>query len=185
MLKDVLHVTDMGFSLVSVIQLTNRGHKVIFIGGRVNILSGNKLIACGTKDRGLYSLDTLSSPTQDVIHAVACTASLQLWHKRMGHVHHSGIRQMATKNAMHRPRITGPAAKHAPCEGCIMGRLPRLAIPKASKTKYTRLLGIVHTDIAGALPAPSKGCALYYVTFIDDLSRWVTVYPLGAKSDCL
>lgn len=184
MLKDVLHVPDMGFSLVSVNQLTNRGHEVVFTGKRVDILSGNMLIARGTKARGLYSLDTSSSSAHDVRHAVACTASLQLWHERMGHVHHSGIRQMASKQVVSGLKISGHTSEDAPCEGCIMGKMPRATIPKTSSCRSTGLLDLVHTDIAGPLPIPSKGGALYYVTFIDDMSRWVTVYPLRAKSDC-
>lgn len=57
MLKDVLHVPEMGFSLVSVNQLTNNGQKVTFAGSRVEITNAKIIIATGSKGRGLYSLD--------------------------------------------------------------------------------------------------------------------------------
>eukprot|EP00171_Calliarthron_tuberculosum_P021000 IDg21000t1 len=62
--------------------------------------------------------------------------------------------------------------------------MPRTLFPKASKNRATIILDLVHSDIAGPLPVSSKGRARYFVTFIDDKSRWVAVYFLKVKSDC-
>lgn len=45
-------------------------------------------------------------------------------------------------------------------------------------------MDLVVIDTAGPLPVLSKKGALNYLTFIDDMSRWVRAYPLEAKSDC-
>ena len=65
-----------------------------------------------------------------------------------------------------------------------MGKMPRTAIPKESNSRAEGILDLVHTDIAGPLPVMSKGGARYYITFIDDKSRWTIAYPMGTKSEC-
>ena len=70
------------------------------------------------------------------------------------------------------------------CEGCILGEHARTAIPRKSLNRSPTILDLVHSDVAGPLPVQSKGGARYFVTFIDDKSRWVSVYPIKANSDC-
>jgi hypothetical protein len=41
----------------------------------------------------------------------------------------------------------------------------------------------IHSDLWGPSQVPSKGDARYFVTFIDDFSRKVSVYFLKKKSD--
>eukprot|EP00171_Calliarthron_tuberculosum_P022304 IDg22304t1 len=62
--------------------------------------------------------------------------------------------------------------------------MPRAPIPKVSTTRAQDLLELVHSDVAGPLPVTSKGGARYFVTFIDDKSRWTEVYPMKTKSEC-
>lgn len=183
-LKNVLHVPDLGFSLVSVNQLTNLGHRVLFRKNRVEILNGRDVIATGSKSGGLYTLDVQTTRGRTSKSATACAASLQLWHERMGHVHHSGILQMARKNTVNGLDISGSKTETVNCEGCVMGKMARTAAPRSSRSHATGILDLVHTDVAGPMPVHSQGRALYYVTFIDDMSRWVAVYPLKAKSEC-
>ncbi len=65
-----------------------------------------------------------------------------------------------------------------------MGMMHRSPIPRVSKTCAENLLDLVHTNVAGPPLTPSKGGARYFVTFIDDNSGWVTVFPIKSKSDC-
>ncbi len=60
----------------------------------------------------------------------------------------------------------------------------RAPIPRASITSAEGLLDLIHTDVAGPLPVPSKGGSLYFVTFIDNRSRYLTVFPIKSKSHC-
>eukprot|EP00171_Calliarthron_tuberculosum_P012272 IDg12272t1 len=45
------------------------------------------------------------------------------------------------------------------CAGCVMGKMPRTAFPKAMQNRATEILDLVHSDIAGPLPVSSKGGA--------------------------
>lgn len=129
-------------------------------------------------------MNTPSARRQNKTRATVCTASLQLWHERLGHVHHSGIRRMVSQNVVDGLKISGPKSRNETCKGYFMGKTARTAIPRTSNSRAKGILDLVHTDIAGPLPVLSKGCVLYYVTFIDGMSQWASVYPLQAKSEC-
>ena len=42
----------------------------------------------------------------------------------------------------------------------------------------------MHSDVCGPMKTTSMGAAKYFVTFIDDFSRMVWLYPIKAKSEC-
>jgi transposase InsO family protein len=45
------------------------------------------------------------------------------------------------------------------------------------------VLGLMHSDVCGPMKTLSLDGARYFLTFIDDFSRKVWVYPLKAKSE--
>ncbi|MCO5610381.1 hypothetical protein L7F22_064617 [Adiantum nelumboides] len=59
----------------------------------------------------------------------------------------------------------------------------RFAFSQDGSVRATRKLQLVHSDVCGPMRTPSVGNSLYFVTFIDDFSRFCWVYPLKAKSD--
>jgi len=57
-------------------------------------------------------------------------------------------------------------------------------------THADRLLGRIHSDIAGPISPLTRGKERYIITFIDELSRYARVFPLKTNSatevnDCL
>ena len=54
---------------------------------------------------------------------------------------------------------------------------------KTRGERSTELLGIVHSDVCGKIKTKSLGGAEYFVTFIDDQSRYVWTYVLKHKSE--
>lgn len=56
---------------------------------------------------------------------------------------------------------------------------------KLTETQTKEPLDLVHTDLWGPSSMPSsKGCK-YYMSFIDDYSRFTWIYFLSAKSQAL
>ena len=55
-------------------------------------------------------------------------------------------------------------------------------ISKRSATRSTRLIDLIHTDICGPFDVPSWGGEKYFITFIDDHSRYCYLYLLYEKS---
>jgi transposase InsO family protein len=56
--------------------------------------------------------------------------------------------------------------------------------PKDGATRATKVLEIVHSNVCGPMKNMSLGGARYFLTFIDDFSRKMWVYPLKAKNEC-
>ena len=68
------------------------------------------------------------------------------------------------------------------CESCVKGKLHRN--PFTSSERYTRKpLKLVHTDVCGKLEASSLSGGQYFLTFIDDYSRYIWIYILKHKSE--
>ena len=62
------------------------------------------------------------------------------------------------------------------CVGCIKGKQAKHT--KKGATRRTQLLEIVHTDICGPFDVSSFGKEWYFITIIDDYSRYGYVYLL-------
>ena len=45
------------------------------------------------------------------------------------------------------------------------------------------LLEIIHTDVCGPMSIEARGGYLYFLTFTDDLSRYVYIYLMKHKSE--
>jgi len=63
---------------------------------------------------------------------------------------------------------------------CIKGKQTKHT--KKGATRSTQLLEIIHTDICGPFDVPSFGGEKYFITFIDDFSRYGFIYLLKEKS---
>ena len=71
------------------------------------------------------------------------------------------------------------------CEACAEGKADRATFKQVGEIQSTRRLELVHSDVAGPMKAESFGGAKYFVTFIDNYSRCITVYPMKHKSEVL
>ena len=59
-------------------------------------------------------------------------------------------------------------------------------MPKTRTTRAKDPLVVVHTDICGFMPEPAMGTkALYFISFIDDYSRYATVFLIRTKDEAL
>ena len=66
---------------------------------------------------------------------------------------------------------------------CIKGKQTKHT--KKGATKSNELLEIIHTDICGPLSIPCFTEEKYFITFIDDLSRYGYVYLMHEKSQAI
>lgn len=83
--KPMQVIPELSVNLISVNQIVNRGHTVTFnLDGVHQVVNPTgQVIATGTKCNDLFKLDQLAS-----CKALACssTETLNLWHRRIGHL---------------------------------------------------------------------------------------------------
>ena len=70
------------------------------------------------------------------------------------------------------------------CDACKMGKFHRLHFP-VSTTKTKHVLEVLHTDLWGLAPVFSVQGYRYYVSFVDDFSRFTWIFPLKTKDETL
>ncbi|KAL0284949.1 UNVERIFIED_CONTAM: Retrovirus-related Pol polyprotein from transposon TNT 1-94 [Sesamum angustifolium] len=98
------------------------------------------------------------------------------------------------KIGTHRTRNDGKVSSRRPigslakvnlpvCEPCMAGKACRKPFGKAKKA--TRPLELVHSDICGPMNVRARHGAFYFLTFIDDYSRYGSVYLLSHRSKAL
>ncbi|KAL0298224.1 UNVERIFIED_CONTAM: Copia protein [Sesamum calycinum] len=100
-------------------------------------------------------------------------------HARLGHKGQERMTRLA------REGLLGSLAKvnHPVCEPCMAGKACRKPFGKAKRP--TRPLELVHSDICGPMNVRACHGAFYFLTFIDDYSRYGSVYLLSHRSEAL
>ena len=68
------------------------------------------------------------------------------------------------------------------CQSCIIGKQHKQNIPKGGATRATQLLELIHSDICGPTQVGTYSSCKYFITFIDDFSRYFFVYLMKQKS---
>ena len=69
------------------------------------------------------------------------------------------------------------------CEPCLKGKHQRSQLPLYSEKRKSKPLELIHSDVCGKISSKSLGRAEYFVTFIDDKTRYVWAYAIKKKSD--
>lgn len=157
----------------------------------INLISASRLCDIGatfsgTSDRMVY----INSSTGEQPHATRQPNSNDLWtvrmkdqttcldvsadlmHQRMGHLHSHALR-----------RFCNDSSKSTTiCTSCSLAKSHRhpfsSTLPKAEKILYR-----IHSDVVGPFQVSTPGGKRYFVTFIDEHSRFARVYLLARKDE--
>ena len=81
--------------------------------------------------------------------------------------------------------LSNKPPERKPCDGCLMGKQHRLHFPKKSNNKSADLLDLIHSDVCGPMNVVSLGGARFFMTVIDDYSRYHSVVILKTKDEAL
>ena len=69
------------------------------------------------------------------------------------------------------------------CEYCLAGKATRVSFGKAKRA--TSNLQLIHSDIYGPMNVRARHGANYFITFIDNFTRFDHVYLISYKSEAL
>lgn len=181
LIKNVQYVPNLCVNLLSVSQIVKKHNTVVFSEHGCTVYNQNKkIVATGSLENDLFKLNMIHDVSSRKISADAAFGAMHdndinLWHRRLGH--------MSVSN-MH--FIKNSSNVKLNCVVCAEGKQTRAPFP-SSGSRATELLQIVHSDVCGPMSTNSLGGNKFYVSFIDDHSRMVTVFLIKNKSqvfDC-
>ena len=183
-IQDALHVPKLHANLLSVSKLVAQGLRVQFNNqGCILVARSGEMIVTAPKVGNLYQLEFKTvngSSTACVAQAAVVQDSMELWHKRLGHLNVKSVKALeGMVGGMQVKKATCDLA----CEACIEGKQARKPFPSDGATRAAKVLEIVHSDVCGPMKTTSMGGARYFLTFIDDFSRKVWVLVLKCKSE--
>ena len=75
-------------------------------------------------------------------------------------------------------RVQQGTDKTSPCEACMKGKQKPFMSTGVRRTKD--ILELIYSDVCGPIPTSNVG-AKYFVTFIDDFTRYCFVYFMNSK----
>ncbi|KAM1354495.1 hypothetical protein PS2_028626 [Malus domestica] len=100
-----------------------------------------------------------------------------LWHSRLGHPSNPLTSLILKKSNIHVVPDSSPML----CTTCLEGKFSKLPfMPVLSKSNKS--FEIVHSDVWGPAPCMSIEGFKYYVTFIDEYTRYCWIFPITNKS---
>lgn len=176
-LKDVLHVPELTKNLLSVSAITANGGEVIFGGEEVKIKKGNRTLLQGRKNsNGLYEIKLTDRQT---FHSEEENKSAK-WHRRLGHIGDRRLRKLTQMaDGLDLGKDDG---KDTLCDVCVRAKQTRKPFGK-ERSRASRPLEIVHTDVCGPIEPPTWDGNRYYVAFLDDYTHHAMVYFLKRKNE--
>ena len=186
-LRDVLHVPECKYNLISLGRWEDTGRSYHAKDGLLMLYSAKEIpIIQGERaSNNLYWLRfklTSRKPNTNSHETLNATKlSWETWHKRFGHMGYSGLQNVVKNNIVEgfKPDLKSPKPNCIPCAAAKMSHKP---FP-ATATRTTKLGQLTHIDLWGKYPVNSIQGHQYYILFVDDYSRHVTVEFLKAKNE--
>ena len=179
-LREVLYVPDLSHNLLSVCKATKAGKTVKFSDAGCEIVDKKqRLIATGSRKGSLYFLDCSECQHANVAGSLS---QEELWHKRYGHLGIQNLKKLVSENM-----VVGMNSKLTQdigvCEPCAEGKNHRKKFQDEGGKRAKDVLDLVHSDVCGKMSTRSLSGCEYFMTIIDDKTRYTWVYVLKHKGE--
>jgi len=183
-MSSVLYVPQLFCNLFSVRAAALRDKVIQFGHSRCWIRDRNgQLVGKGRLIDKMYQLDCIpKGPSEQASVVREQNVETDLWHQRLGHVSVGQMKLMAAKQLVNGLDLSLDVALSL-CEGCVEGKMHRKPHKSVGEIRFTGKLQLVHSDVCGPMQTQSVGGNRYFVTFIDDYSRYTAVYFIKKKSE--
>ncbi|KAJ9557218.1 hypothetical protein OSB04_011832 [Centaurea solstitialis] len=172
-------------NLISVSCLDKFGYSCLLGNNKGGFYLNSNLVGTGSLIDKLYMLETVALDNE-ILHSVAKSNkrklnedSAILWHKRLGHISKQRIQRLIDERILNSIDLTNFQV----CVECIKGKQTNAR--RLGSNRATDVLELIHTDICGPFPTASWNGQQYFITFIDDYSRYGYLYLIHEKSQSL
>ncbi|GJV41102.1 zinc finger, CCHC-type containing protein [Tanacetum coccineum] len=177
-LFNVLHVPNIRKNLVSSSVLNNCSYKQVIESNKKKLSKHGVFIGFGYLSNQMFRLNIVND---NIASAFMSTSKLNdsiLWHARLGHVHFKRMQDMSKDEL-----ITAFDMDTEKCKTCMLNKITKK--PFQNVKRETKVLDLIHSDLCNLHATPSMGNKKYFVTFVDDASRFCYVYLLHSKDEAL
>ena len=175
-LTNVLHVPDMNRNLVSGDLLGKPGIKSVYESGKLILSRNGVFVGKGYSSEGMVKLCTNDNNNNKNVASAYMVDSVSLWHSRLAHVGISTMKRMIKCGL-----FSCDVDNFKKCEICIKSKMVKKPFHSVKRT--SQLLDLIHTDICEMNGMLTRGGNRYFITFIDDCSRFTYVYLVKTKDE--
>ena len=175
-LKEVRHVPEVRRNLVSGVCLVNQGYKVVLESNLVVITRNDVFIGKWYVSDGLFKLNVVFEVNK-VSPLVLNVESCDTWHGRLGHISMKKMKRMMDLELIPKSHVDFKKK----CEICVQAKQTRK--PHKSVERDTQLLELIHSDVCDSTRPVTRGGNKYFLTFIDDCSRYCYIYLIPTKDE--
>ena len=189
-LENVYYIPGFSRNLISVSMLHEQNFKISFNNNSI-VISRYGFKICSAKSiDGLYKLQAkeksaynsklfkTANPRSIKRQKTDSDSETYLWHLRLGHIGLDRINRLVKDGPLRELSIGSLPV----CESCLEGKMTKRPF-SAKGSRATEPLQLVHTDVCGPLNVQARGGYEYFVTFIDDYSRYGYLYLMQRKSE--
>ena len=186
---DVLHVPSLSNNLLSVLHLVCHRSVTVNIENRTMTFSKHNQVLFEAVINEHNTAHLLGETVQESAAMLSALSTLLsdwlLWHMRFAHHSIRNLKAMVSKELVHGISVERNANSHqAPiCEPCMAGKMAAHPF-HSTLTRAQHPLELVHSDLHH-LKSPTHDGYKYWITFIDDCTRFPVVILLKRKAQAL
>jgi len=185
-LKDVYYIPTFNVNLISATKLIDSSQcHLNFTNAGCSILQNSPKRTIGTADRhgNLYVFQAQATLSNPIVNfscnsTFSLTDKTTLWHHRLGHASDNVHKCIASQF----PVISYKFNKDLPCDTCHYSKQKRLPY-NISTTQSSKIFEILHVNIWGPYSISSISGHEYFLTLVDDYSRFTWVILMKNKSE--
>nr|AAT58810.1 putative polyprotein [Oryza sativa Japonica Group] len=180
-LKNVQHVPSIDRNLVSGSRLTRDGFKLVFESNKVVVSKHGYFIGKGYECGGLFRFSLSDFCNKSVNHICGSVDDeTNVWHSRLCHINFGLMSRLSSMCLI--PKFS--IVKGSKCHSCVQSKQPHKP-HKAAEERNLAPLELLHSDLCEMNGVLTKGGKRYFMTLIDDATRFCYVYLLKTKDEAL
>jgi hypothetical protein len=200
-LKDVLYCPQIGTNLLSVTHLTKCGSDIRFTSEICQIYSPEgDLIGLAPLSDGLYRLKCTILGVEQVYitryeegenvkatqlaRTTTASATMAVWHSRLGHISDQSIMKIVRSGMAEGMDVEENKTPTDYCDECEATARSQFPILEETLTRSNEPLGRLFSHVCQVNHVSREGYS-HFITFVDDHSRFTTIYPIKKESDTL
>ena len=173
------HAPSIRKNLISGSLLCRDGYKLVFESNKCILSKYGTFVGKSYESGGLFRL-SLSDACFNSVNCVSHDTKTNIWHSRLCHINIGSMTRLAGMNLI--PKFD--LVKGSKCHVCVQSKQPRKP-HKAAAVRNLAPLELIHFDLCKMNGELTKGGKRYFMTLIDDCTRFCYPHLLKSKDEAL